>query len=155
MLGKKLNDFLNTLRRQYPGEIFYLNNCDDHYEILMTNRALIKDKSFEDYFFKLSCEIFGEEAYKIYTSLDYLNEIPEKELNDRINILKKSYIIKNNDLKVSENKKAEEIFFVKLNDLKNETYKSISKANIRFDQIKSNKKYDDNKLLEVAWWLTN
>lgn len=150
MLGKKLNDFLNTLRRQYPGEIFYLNNCDDHYEILMTNRALIKDKSFEDYIFKLSCEIFGEEAYKIYTSLDYLNEIPEKELNDRINILKKSYIIKNNDLKVSENKKAEEIFFVKLNDLKNETYKSISKANIRFNQIKSTKKYDDNKLLEVA-----
>lgn len=150
MLGKKSNDFLNTLRRQYPGEVFYLNDCRDHYEILMTNRDLIRDKSFDDYFFKLSLEIFGEEAYKIYTSLDYLHEIPEKELNDRINILKKSYVIKNNDLKVSENKKTEKIFFVKLNDLKNETYKSTSKANVRFAQIKSTKKYDDNKLLEVA-----
>lgn len=155
MLGKKLNDFFNTLRRQYPGEVFYLNDCRDNYEILMTNRDLIMDKSFDDYFFKLSCEIFGEEAYKIYTSLDYLNEIPEKELNDKINILKKSYVIKNNDLKASKNKKAEKIFFVELNDLKNETYKSISKANVRFDQIKSTKKYDDNKLLEVAWWPTN
>ncbi|MFR8505963.1 MAG: hypothetical protein ACLVCA_02775 [Peptoniphilus sp.] len=150
MIEKKLNDFLNVLRRQYYGEVFYLNDCGDHYEVLMTNRALIEDKSFDDYFFKLAYEYFCEDAYKIYTSLDYLNEIPEDEKSSRLNYSSNLYLTKEYDIKVLENEKIEDTIYLTLEDIKVDKYESNMKFKPESSNEKNNMIYNDNKLLEVA-----
>lgn len=150
MIEKKLNDFLNVLRRQYFGEVFYLNYCGDRYEVLMTNRELIKDKSFDDYFFKLAYEFFCEDAYKIYTSLDYLNEIPENEKNNRFNYSSNSYLTKEYDIKVLENERIEDTIYLTLEDIEADKYESHLKFKNGFFKEKNNMRYNEKKLLEVA-----
>ncbi|MBU5669482.1 hypothetical protein KQI68_06475 [Peptoniphilus sp. MSJ-1] len=72
---KKLNKFIKILKGKYPYDIFCLKKDNGFYVVLMKNRELINDKTFEEYFYKSAFDLFGEYSYRIYPCLDYLEEI--------------------------------------------------------------------------------